>query len=264
MTMAVSDALIMRRAHLDGHRRAIIGRSLAAALAGAVPVPMLDDWLVYMLLRGTFHKIARDHQIDLDEDAVRNLVQGRAAPPSIKQLATGTVIARIMAKGWRKLLITYLATRRIQSAGHYFLRATMFDHYCARLHVGLGMDGEAALELWDVMDEALRRTPGGLSRRMLRRSIVAAARATVRAPFELADIASRGALRRLIERRKGSDGIAAAEEVDAMLEQHLATEGSFLARATAAVEAQLSAQGNPYVDALIDNFERLWRHRGHP
>lgn len=263
-TRTPTQVLVLRRAHLDGHRRAIIGRSLAAALASALPVPLVDDWLVFIIQSGTFRKLARDHQVDLDEDAVRNLVYGQLQSPSVGKLAATTVVLRVVAKSWRKLMLTYLTTRRVHTAGRYFLRATLFDHYCARLHVGLGLDGESALALGEVIDEALASTPGGLSRRMLRRSIAAAARASVRAPVELVDIATGGVVRRLLERRRGGEPIAAAEAVDAALEQQMAIEGSFLARASAAVESQLSAQGNPYVEALIDNFERLWRQRREP
>lgn len=235
-----SDSLVLRRAHLDQHRRMIIARSLAASLADAVPLPLVDGWLSSAILGSTFRSLARKHQLDLNADAVRNLVHGKTEPPSVSKMAAGTVTMRLMAKGWRKLLITYVATRRIQSAGRYFTLGTLFDHYCARMHVGLGLDGAAALELRTVMNEAIALTPGGLSQRMLRRGLVAAARATARAPMELVDIASRGALRRLLERRRsGEDSVEVAQAVDTALEQQLASESSFLARASTAIEVQL-------------------------
>lgn len=259
-----SDALTLQRAHLDQHRRMIIARSVAASLAGVVPVPVLDDLLTGAILGSTYRKLAHEHQVDLDDDALRNLVHGKVEPPSASKLAAATVVMRLVAKGWRKLLIAYTTTRRAQTAGRYFTLATLFDHYCARMHVGLGLDGQAALALRTIMNDAIAATPGGLSRRMIRRGIVAAARATVRAPVELADIATFGALRRLIDRRKGDDEVTEAELVDQALEQQLASESSFLARATTAIEIQLSTQGNPYLDALIDTFERLWRQRREP
>ena len=259
-----SEALTMQRSHLDQHRRTIIGRAVAASLAGVVPVPLLDDLLTGLILGSTYRKLAQEHQVDLDADALRNLVHGKVAPPSASKLAVTTVVMRLAAKGWRKLLVAYATTRRAQTAGRYFTLATLFDHYCARMHVGMGLDGEAALALRTTMNEAIAATPGGLSRRMMRRGIVAAARASVRAPVELADIATFGAVRRLIERRKDDDDVAEAELVDSALEQQLASESSFLARATTAIEVQLSAQSNPYLDALIDTFERLWRQRREP
>ena len=36
---------------------------------------------------------------------------------------------------------------------------------------------------------------------------------------------------------------------------------SFLARSVAAVELQLAAEGNPYLEQLLDTFDRMWRDR---
>ena len=153
-----------------------------------------------------------------------------------------------------------MTTRRAQAAGRYFVIGTLFDHYCAKLHVGLGLDRDSAMELRRIMAEAIDITPGGLGRRLFRRSLIAAGRATVRAPVELIDIASRGAFRRLLSRNR-SDQIEAAEEIDSRLDEQLRLQTSFLSRATTAIELQLSVEANPYLDHVVDNFERLWRER---
>jgi hypothetical protein len=41
-----------------------------------------------------------------------------------------------------------------------FQIGTLFDHYCARHHVGLGLDGARARALRDAMDQAIRRARG--------------------------------------------------------------------------------------------------------
>jgi hypothetical protein len=256
--------LVLRRQHLEGHRRLIIARSLAAAVANAVPVPLLDDWLRATILGSTLRKLAAGHQVDVDEEALSHLVHGRTDPPSLGKLFTDATLFNIVRHSWRRLVVVVAAMRRVQAAGHYFTLATLFDHYCARMHVGLGISGQAGQELRQVMDRAIAETSGGLANHLFRRALVAAARATVRAPAELVDIATAGALRRLLARRQQGEQtmeMAAAQEVDAVLEQQLALEQSFLARATRAVELQLSVQGNPYLDAVIDRFEQLWRHR---
>lgn len=257
------DELVVRRLHLDGHRRMLIGRSLAAAFAGALPVPLLDDWLSSTILRSTFRRLARDYQVDVDDAALTSLVYGKVEPPSLGKLVTDVTLLGLLKKLRRKLVVVLTAARRMRAAARYFTLATLFDHYCARLHVGLGLDGDSAMALRALMSRAIAQTPGGLSHRMFRRSIAAALRATLAAPAELADIATAGGLRRLLARRRdqGEDApeLAAAQEVDTVLEQQLAQETSFLARATRAVELQLSVQGNPYLDAVIDTFERLWR-----
>ena len=82
---------------------------------------------------------------------------------------------------------------------------------------------------------------------------------TVKAPLELLDIAAGGALRRRLH--TGTVEVAEAEavdEVEAALDRQLADKENFLARAVAAVELQLSADVNPYVDALIERFDVLW------
>src|SRR5690606_11585847 len=96
------------------------------------------------------------------------------------------------------------------------------------------------------------------ARRAFARGALAAARSTVRAPVRLLDAATRGWVRR---RLLGRDEVAAAQEVDAAVERQLATEGSVLARLAVSIEAQFSAEANPYLDDLVDTFERLWRAR---
>jgi hypothetical protein len=135
----------------------------------------------------------------------------------------------------------------------------MFDHYCARVHIGLGLDRDAATELRSLMDQAIEITPGGISSRAFRRGAVATVRASVRAPMELLDVASGGALRRLVTR--GSGEVEAIEEVDSAIDAQLESQRSFLARAVQSIELQLSADENPYIDELIATFEGMWRAR---
>jgi hypothetical protein len=256
--------LVIRRQHLDAHRRMIIGRSLAAALASAVPVPLLDDWMRATILGSTFRKLAADHRVDIDDEALSNLVHGKTDPPELGKLLSDATLLTIVRRSWKRLIVILTAAQRVQAAARYFTLSTLFDHYCVRMHVGLGIDGVTGYELRRTMDRAVSETPGGLGHHLFRRALVAAARATVRAPSEIADIATAGMFRRLLARRQRSQQtteMAVVQEVDAVLEQQLALEQSFLSRATRALELQLSVQGNPYLDAVIDRFEDLWRRR---
>ena len=91
---------------------------------------------------------------------------------------------------------------------------------------------------------------------------MAALRATLRAPLELADLATRGAVRRLLARKSSTITDAeAVDELDQAVETALASKSGFLSRAVAAVEVQLSAEGNPYLDSALDAFDRRWRAR---
>lgn len=255
--------LTLRRDHLAEHRRLIIGRSLVAALAGAVPIPLLDERLLYVILRGTVRKLAQGHQIDVDDEAAKHIIFGKAQPPDLGVLASSMVVFRAMARSFRKVMIAYMAARRAQAATHYFTTATLFDHYCARLHVGLGIDSEMGEALRQTMDRAIAETQGGLGRDLFRRGVTAAIKASVRAPLELANIVSRGAVDRLLS-SSDPDAVVVGEELDVVLERELVSQSSFIARVATAIELQLSVEANPYLDQLVDNFERMWRDRRQP
>lgn len=254
----MSTELTLRRDYLDQHRRMIIGRSIAASIAGMVPIPIVEEWITSTVKRGTIRRIAEARDVDMTDDAIRAVADGPTPPPSWAEMAGSTFVFKIIGRAWRKLLYAYVITRRTQAAARNFVIGTLFDHYCARLHVGMGLDGPTATALREIMSAAIDETPGGLGERIFRRATVAAGRATVRAPLELADIASGGAIRRLLARR---DEVEAAEEVDQAIEAHLRSQEGFLARAATAVELQLSAESNPYIDDLIGTFEEMWRAR---
>jgi hypothetical protein len=256
MTMAAT--LAISRDYLVQHRRMIVGRAIAASVVGVVPIPLLDDWLLAVVQRGAFRRIADAHHVELGADAVVNLVHGHEKPPEWSKMAGGSILYKIVARRWRRMILALVAAQRAKAAVRWFTVGTLFDHYCSRLHVGVGLGAAEALALRETMDKAIDRTPGGISLAVFRRAGIAAARATLRAPLELADIASGGAVRRLLKRRSE---VEAAEEVDTALEKQMTSESSFLARATSAVELQLSAEGNPYLESLITTFDGLWRER---
>jgi hypothetical protein len=55
--------LTRNRDYLQEHRRMILGRSLAGAIAGAVPIPLLEEWLSSTIQRGTIKRIVpRDNE----------------------------------------------------------------------------------------------------------------------------------------------------------------------------------------------------------
>jgi hypothetical protein len=254
----MASELTHHRAYLADNRRLIIARALAAAAAGALPVPLVEDWLASRVARGTIRRIANARSVDIDDSAIRAIADGPQQAPEWAEIAGGTLAYRLIARSWRKVILVYLAARRAQAAARHFVIGTMFDHYCARLHVGMGLDGPRAAQLRAVMDQAISRTPGGLASRVFRRSLVGVAKATVRAPFKLADSVSGGAIRRLLKR---GDEVEAVTAVDESIERQLEAKQSFLSRSAAAVEMQLAAEGNPYLEQLLDTFDRLWRDR---
>lgn len=257
----MTTALVSRRDYLDGQRRGIIARALAGALADAIPLPFLDDWAVGTVLGGGYRKIAASHQIDIDKDAVSALVHGPAKPTSMVDLAAGGILLRIASRATKRMMVVLATVNRARAASRTYVTMTLFDHYCARLHTGLAIDRVTALALREEITRAIDNTPGALSWRPFRRGALAAARASIKAPLELADLASRGAVRKLLARKSEVTEAEVVDELDRSIDTALATKTNFLARATAAIEIQLSAEGNPFLDAVIDNFDRRWRAR---
>lgn len=247
-------ALTASREYLGEHRRMIIGRSLAAALLGSVPVPILDDWLVSAVRRSTIQRIADARGVDIDDDAIKAIADGKESPPKLTELAGGGLALRLISRRWKKLLIFLFAARRAQAASKNFAVATLFDHYCARRHVGFGLDGESGRELRALIDQSRKDTPGGLSRELFRKGLVTAAKASLKAPLHAADLLSRGRLTKLL---KAESDVEAVTEVDEALERQLAKEDSFLGRSVTAIELQLATEQNPYIDDLIDRFDLL-------
>lgn len=258
----MTGALVPRRDYLVGQRRSIIARSLVGSLAGALPVPFLDDWAVGTILGGGYRRIAAAHQVDMDADAVSVMVHGQSTPPAIASIAVGGVIARMATRAARRMMLAIAAINRARSAARTYTAMTLFDHYCAKLHTGLALDGATALLLREEILRSIDQTPGALAFHPFRRGALSAARATIRAPLELVDLASGGRLRRLLAAK--SESITDAERVDEIekvMEDALAEKTNFLSRSVAAVEAQLSSEVNPFLDATIESLDRRWRAR---
>jgi hypothetical protein len=260
----MTTSLTRSREYLARHRRAIIARAVAGSLAGALPIPFLDDWATGTVLGGGYRRIAAAHHIDIDGEAVKTLVHGTSPPTSILELAAGGIMVRLAGVAARRMLLALATIDRARSAARTFVTMTLFDHYCARLHTGLALDTTTALALRDEIGRAIDQTPGALAFHPFRRGAMAAARATLRAPLELADLATGGAVRRLLARQAGTGGVTDAEAVDELdqaVETALAAKTGFLSRTVAAVEIQLSAEANPFLDSALDALDRRWRAR---
>ena len=252
-------ALVQRRDYLVGQRRTIIARALLGSLAGFVPVPFLDDWAISKILGGGYRRIAAAHQVDLDDEAVTNLVHGTTPPPSLLDMATGGIMLRIAGRAARRMMIAISTINRARSAARTFMTMTLFDHYCAKLHRGLALDGPTALALRDEIGRAIDNTPGALAFHPFRRGALSAARATLRAPLELADLASGGRVRKLLAKKSEVTEAEHVDELELAMEQALADKNGFLARTVAAVEVQLSSEANPFLDGAIESLDRRWR-----
>lgn len=257
----MTTALATRRDYLAGQRRMIIARSVVGSLASVLPVPFIDDWAKEAVVGAGYRRIAGVHGVDLDRQAVSALVHGTTNPPSLTSIAASGIIYRIAGLAAKRALFALATANRARAATRTFVTMTLFDHYCTKLHVGGALDGKTALALRQEIDGAILQTPGALGFAPFRRGALGAIRATLRAPLELADVVSGGALRRLLARR---DDLPEGEAVDALeqsIETALADKKNFLSRTVAAVEIQLSAEANPFLDLAIEALDRRWKAR---
>lgn len=257
----MTSALVQRRDYLDGQRRTIIARSLLGSLAGTIPLPFVDDWAIERIIGGGYRRIAASHQVDLTDDAVANLIHGNARPLSLADMAVTGILARVAGRAAKRMMIALATVNRARSAARTFTTMTLFDHYCARLHRGLALDGPTALALRDEIVRSIEHTPGTLGFHPFRRAALAAARATVKAPLELADLATGGRVRKLLAKPSDVAQPEHVDDVEQAMEAALADKEGFLARTVAAVEAQLSSEVNPFLDGALDSLDRRWRAR---
>jgi len=145
--------------HLGLHRRLILGRALLSGAAGLVPVPYLDDLLAGQVRAGLVRRIAELRRVDVDGNAVAEL----ATPTGSRVLhaaGLGAVLLGGAQKVWRRVAASILVVRRADEAMQTFQIGTLFDHYCSRHHVGLGVDGAKAKTLRDAMEQAIRHARG--------------------------------------------------------------------------------------------------------
>lgn len=251
----------MRRTYLDDQRRGILARAVLGSLAGALPIPFLDDWVIERVLGNGYRMVAGAHGVDLDPDAVRNLVHGNSSPPSMVETTASGIVYRIAGRAAKRALFALATMNRARAAARTFVTMTLFDHYCAKLHTGGALDGPTALALRTEISRVIDATPGALALHPFRRAAIAAARASIRAPLELADMASKGGLRRLLAKRSQVTEAEVVDQMDQQIERALASKDGFLARAMASVEVQVTSEANPYLDAVIESLDRRWRGR---
>lgn len=254
-------ALIPRRDYLAGQRRSIIARAIVGSLAGMIPLPFLDDMAVASILGHGYRSLASAHHVDLTDEAVNALVHGQSQPPKLAGLAVGGVLARVASRAAKRMMVAIAAVNRARSAARTYTFMTLFDHYCAKLHTGLALDGPTALALREEISKSIDATPGALAFHPFRRAALAAARSTVRAPLELADLVSGGRLRKALASKNEVAEPEHVDDIEQMMERVLSEKSNFLARTVASVEAQLSSEVNPFLDGAIASLDRRWRAR---
>src|SRR3954452_19663333 len=144
--------------HLAGNRRLIVRRSLlATVVGGVVPIPVMDDYLAGRVRAGMLMQLADRRRVDIVSSSAELLADPREGTALRNATMTAaTVIALKLA--WRKFFVLIAAGRRAEEMTTTFQMGTLFDHFCAKLHVGSGIDRNMALRLRGAMLGALRDT----------------------------------------------------------------------------------------------------------
>src|SRR4051812_40929072 len=144
--------------HLAGNRRLIIRRSLlATAVGGVIPIPVMDDYLAGRVRAGMLMKLAERRQVDLVLSSAELLADPRET--TAVRNATMTAATLLALKlAWRKFFAVLAVGRRAEDMAMTFQMGTLFDHFCARLHVGAGIDRNRAMQLRAVIHATLAET----------------------------------------------------------------------------------------------------------
>ena len=240
-------------AHLADNRRLIVRRALlATAVGGVIPIPVLDDYFAGRVRAGMLAKIAERRRVDLAPGSADLLGDPREGN-SVRNvtLTAATLIALKLA--WRKFFALLAIGRRAEEMATSYQLGMVFDHYCAKVHVGAGVDREQAAMLRQVIFNSLAESE--------RQAFVVAfheggkvlGRSFLEAPNWLSDRIRLAAERWAESGGKSTDPDEAAEDGDA------AAEVRWLDRAAAAVESRLGRVEQGYLASLMQAFERRWR-----
>lgn len=249
-------------AHLSENRRLIVRRSLmATAVGGALPIPVVDEYVTGRVRAGLFMRLAEARKVDLPSSSAEVLAEPKGTS-AIKNatLTAATLVALRLA--WRKFFAILALGRGAEDMATTFQTATLFDHYCAKLHVGGAIDRPRAARIrraiHDTVEHASRTALVGAFReggRVLGRSLLEAPRWVTQRLRELAErwVATRGNPDAgfdagIVDVEQGPPGSPSAAE-----------EARWLDRATRTVDGQLSGLGNGYLETLVVAFERNWR-----
>jgi hypothetical protein len=215
------------REGLRTHRTLIASRSLLAAAAGVVPVPIIDDILASLARAHMLRQIADARQVDVTRDALAVLSDEPQASRTRHAATTGITLVALR-KAWRKMFLLLAVTRRGEEFAHSFELGTLFDHYCTRHHVGAAVDGDLAARLRQAFDR--------VGTQVRKEAALAAGRSLT------------------IRRRPGRELPQNAEPPRSIAPSN----ESLLAKARRVLDEDVGGLGDAYVRALIAAFDREW------
>jgi hypothetical protein len=238
-----------RFAHLLVHRGLIVRRALlTGAIRGFLPVPVVDEQLAVRVRAGLLGKLALGRQVDLPPASASVLAGEEAVAGNLTFAAAAALVAKFAG---RKFLALLAAGRGAEQMAKTFERATLFDHYCVKMHVGGAISRADADALRKLIDGVLAASPGGPVLAAFREGSRVLGRSLLEAPRWLAQ-----RIKSLAERFAHSGGNP--DIIDAVPEPEGA-DGTWLERASQVVEDALARAGNTHLAAMLDGFERSWK-----
>jgi uncharacterized protein (DUF697 family) len=233
--------------HLSTNRRIILSRALLAGAAGMLPVPYLDDLLAGAVRAALIRRLAEIRQVDVDANAIDALAHPYASR-LLNAASAGAIAIGGTRRIVRRLAVGFLLVRRVDEAVQTFHLGTLFDHYCAQRHVGVGLDGRRALILRETMEVAIRKTKSESLARAFKKGLRAMGAAAMQMP--------RGAFS-LLAKLRGSAGKGHnVETFDDRI--NAAASSPFVRRAAENVDAEVEKLDRSYLETLLVSFDRAW------
>jgi hypothetical protein len=239
--------------HLKAHRRLILERSVLAGAVGLVPVPLLDDLLTGLVRGRLVRRLADERQVDLTPSAVLILAEERQV--TMARNATLTAVSLLALRyAWRKVFVVLALSRRVEEMVHTFQIGTLFDHYCARHHVGAGVQGPDAARLRFAIDQAVAALHHDLATQAFKKSGETIARTATRVPVGLWDL-----VRHLWRRAPEASAEAPAAQIVDEVTETFEREG-LLRKAARVADDEMGAAGAAYLGALVARFDAIYGH----
>ena len=236
-------------AHLGAHRGLIVRRALlVGAIRGFFPVPMVDEQIAARVLAGLLGQLASGRQVDLPPGAVAVLAAEGGTTANLTLAAAALLLARLAG---RKFLALLAAGRGADEMARTFYRATLFDHYCAKLHVGGPLTTEAAGRLRAAIEAELSAMTMGPALTAFREGGRVLGRTLLEAPRWLSQ-----RIARLAERFVRTGGNP--DVLDAVVEPS-GDDDTWLERAARVVEESLAGAGSEHLAKLLASFEARWQ-----
>lgn len=238
--------------HLEANRPLIVRRSLlASAVGGLVPLPVMDDYLAGRVRAGMLMQLAERRRVDILPSSAELLADPREGTAARNVTMTAaTLLAFKLA--WRKFFLLVAAGRRAEEMVTTFQVGTLFDHFCAKLHVGSGLDREAAMRLRQTMFAAIRDSERATLVEAFRDGGQLLGRSLGEAPEWVSRRVQKAA--ELYMASGGRPDAARAAE-DTPLDPD---EARWIDRAASRVEERLGRLGGGYLRTLLARFEQRW------